>query len=121
MSSNAAGSAPNGYHGHLRPPHRRSPATVPAAIEAMIIKMSDARHSRHLALQEIELRRLLHRLVGAHDEALERVGAERGADRHVGGVAAARHDDAADARHVVAGIEGVPAAAEIDLEPGTEI
>src|SRR5262249_17764630 len=28
---------------------------------------------------------------------------------------------AADARHVVAGVEGEPAAAEIDLEPGAEI
>src|SRR5215831_8113859 len=120
MSSNEAGSAPSGYHGYLRPPHPRSLATVPAAILAMIIKMGDVRHSRYLALQEIELRRLIRHLVGAHDEALEGVGAERGADGDVGGVAAARHDDAADARHVVAGVERVPAAAEIDLEPGAE-
>ena len=41
--------------------------------------------------------------------------------RDVGGVAAARHQDAADAREVVAGVEGVPAAAEIDFEPALEI
>ena len=54
-----------------------------------------------------------------HDEALERVGAEGGADRDIGSIAAACHHDAADARRVVAGIEGVPAAAEIDPEVDT--
>ena len=60
-------------------------------------------------------------LLGVHDEALEHVRTEGGAERHVGGVPAARHHDPADARRVVACIEGVPAAAEIDLEPGAEI
>src|ERR1700748_3781456 len=60
-------------------------------------------------------------LVGDHVEALERVLAERHRDRHVAGVAAARHHDAADARRVVARVEGVPAVAEEDLEPGAEV
>ncbi len=42
-------------------------------------------------------------------------------DGDIGGVAAAGHDDAADARDVVPGVEGVPAAAEIDFEPAAEI
>ena len=60
-------------------------------------------------------------LVGDHLEARERARAERGHDRDVGGVASACHQDAADARLVVAGIERVPAAAEIDFEPSAEI
>ena len=51
----------------------------------------------------------------------QRVGAEGVRDRHVGGVAALADQDAADARHVVARVEGVPAAAEIGLEPAGEI
>src|SRR5665647_2832392 len=46
---------------------------------------------------------------------------EIGRDGDVGGITAARHDDAADPRMVVARIEGEPAAVEIDLEPGAEI
>jgi hypothetical protein len=42
-------------------------------------------------------------------------------DRDVGGIAPAGHQDATDARLVVAGIERVPAAAEIDFEPGAEV
>src|SRR5262249_43274540 len=98
-----------------RAPNPRPPERVAAPTA------DTPRALRHLAIEQIERGRLLYHLVGAHDEALEHVGAERGADRHVGGVAAACHDDAADARHVVAGVEGVPAAAEIDLEPGAEI
>jgi MFS family permease len=75
--------------------------------------------SGHHALDELDAGR--RRLVGVHGEALEQVRAESGAERHVGGVAPARHHDAADAGNVVAGIERVPAAAEIDLEPGAEI
>jgi len=56
-----------------------------------------------------------------HSEALEHIRTEGGAERHVGGVAPARHDDTSGAGHVVAGIERIPAAAEIDLEPGAEI
>src|SRR5512141_1696733 len=37
--------------------------------------------------------------------------------RHVGGVAAGAHQDAADPRLVVAGVECVPPAGEPDLEP----
>src|SRR4029453_10845214 len=75
--------------------------------------------SRHLALEQLHGGRL--RLVGMHHEALKQVRPEGGADGDVGGVAPARHHDAADARRVVAGVEAVPAAAEIDLEPGAEV
>src|SRR5262249_53539027 len=78
-------------------------------------------HSRYHALHQLELSWLLDYLVGVHHKALERIGTERGADRHVGGITPARHEDAADARRVVTGVEGVPATAEIDLEPGAEI
>src|ERR1700675_2884831 len=60
-------------------------------------------------------------LVGGDAEAHELVRAERGGDGDVGGVAAARDQDAADARLVVTGIEGVPTVADIGLEPGAEI
>src|SRR5258706_10338415 len=60
-------------------------------------------------------------LVGPHPEARQCVGAERGADSDVGGVAAARDQYPADARRVVAGVERVPAAVEEDLEPRGEI
>ena len=60
-------------------------------------------------------------LVGDHLEARERARAERGHNRDVGGIAPACHQDAADTRLVVAGIERVPAAAEIGFEPGTEV
>ena len=46
---------------------------------------------------------------------------ERVDQRNVGGVASARDQDTADARHVMARIERVPFAAEIRLEPGVEI
>src|SRR6185503_18117169 len=55
----------------------------------------------------------LRQFLADHLEAGERVGAEAGGDRRVGGVAAAGHQDAADARLVVAGVEDVPAVAEI--------
>ncbi len=60
-------------------------------------------------------------LVGDDVEAEQRARAEAHRDRHVAGVAAARHDDAADAARVVARVGGVPAVAEEDLEPGAEI
>ena len=66
-------------------------------------------------------KRRLRYLVGDHLEVRQRARTERGHDRDVGRVAPARHQDAADARHVVARIEGVPAPAEIGLEPGGEI
>src|SRR6516164_4950838 len=67
------------------------------------------------------MHRLVDYLVGLHDEALERVGTERGANCHVGGVAATGHQDAADAWRIVPRIERVPPIAEIDLEPSAEI
>src|SRR5262249_9419274 len=75
--------------------------------------------SGHHALDELDAGR--RDLVGVHGEALEHVRTEGGAERHVGGVAPARHHDPADAGNVVPGIERVPPAAEIDLEPGAEI
>src|SRR5688572_65808 len=60
-------------------------------------------------------------LVGPYPEARQIIGAERGADRDVGSVAAARDQHPADARRVVAGVESVPMAAEEGLEPRSEI
>jgi hypothetical protein len=54
-------------------------------------------------------------------EAGEVERAERGHGRNVGSVAPACHQDAADARLTVTGIECVPAASEIGLEPCAEI
>src|ERR1700738_2884766 len=59
--------------------------------------------------------------VGDHLEARERARSEGRHDGDVGGIAGARHQDAADPRLVVPCIERVPAAAEIDFEPGAEI
>ena len=57
-----------------------------------------------------------------HDaERLEDVRTERVDERNIGGVASTRDQDAADARHVVARVEGVPLAAEEHVEPGVEI
>src|SRR3712207_7876511 len=42
-------------------------------------------------------------------------------DRDIRGVAPAPHEDAADARRVMARVERIPAAVEIGLEPGAEI
>src|SRR5262249_58493767 len=39
----------------------------------------------------------------------------------VGRIASSRNQDASDARRIVSGVERVPAAAEIGLEPGAEI
>ena len=65
----------------------------------------------------------LHRrlFVSPDGEAFEEAGAEGGGDGDVGGVTAAGHQDAAAAGSVVARIEGVPGAAEIDLEPGGKV
>jgi hypothetical protein len=60
-------------------------------------------------------------LVRPDPEALQGVGAERGADGHVRRVAPAGDEDAADARRVVARVEGVPAAAQVGVEPAREV
>jgi hypothetical protein len=39
-------------------------------------------------------------------------------ERHIGGVAALRDENAPDARRIVARIEAVPTAAQLDLDPG---
>ena len=54
-------------------------------------------------------------------EEPERGRAEARGERAVGGVAPARHQDAPDPRLVVAGIEGMPFAAQIDVEPGRKV
>src|SRR6266481_445887 len=59
--------------------------------------------------------------VADDDEFLQVHPPEARGERHVGGVAAGGHQDAADARMVVAGVERVPLARQIDLEPAREI
>ena len=59
--------------------------------------------------------------VRPHPEARQCGGAESGADRDVGCVAAPGNEYPPDARRVVAGVEGVPMAVEKCLEPGREI
>src|SRR5215213_8472619 len=54
-------------------------------------------------------------------EAYKHARPEDRRKRDIRGVAPTRHQDPADARRVVAGIEGVPMATEIDFEPGAEI
>jgi hypothetical protein len=56
----------------------------------------------------------------SQDDA-EGTRAEGSHDRDVGGIATACHQDAADPRLVVAGIQRVPAVAEIDFVPSAEI
>src|SRR6185437_4921632 len=64
---------------------------------------------------------LLADLVGPDLEADQGVRPEREGNRHVGGIASMTDQDASDAGNIVAGIEGVPVAAEIGLEPAGEI
>src|SRR5258708_6273688 len=59
--------------------------------------------------------------VGPYLEADQGVRPEGLGDRHIGGIAALRYQDAADPRHVVARIEHVPASADIGLEPAGEV
>src|SRR5580704_664256 len=59
--------------------------------------------------------------VGPDPKGLQRVGSEGRGDRHVGRVAAARDEDAPDARRVVARIERVPGRPEVSLEPSREV
>src|SRR4029434_6932141 len=60
-------------------------------------------------------------LVGPNLETLQGIGTEGAADGGVGGVAAAGDQHATDARGIVAGVEGVPTAVKVGLEPGGEI
>jgi hypothetical protein len=53
-------------------------------------------------------------------EALQRVGPEGAGQRHVAGIAPARDQHAADARRVVARVEGVPAVAQVGFEPAAK-
>jgi len=61
------------------------------------------------------------KLVGPDLEAFERMGQKVWRIATSGRIAASRHQDAAHARHIVARIEGVPAAADPGFEPGCEI
>src|SRR5216684_2693008 len=57
-----------------------------------------------------------------HDaEALHGVRSEGGRNRHIGRVTASGNEHASDSRNVVARIEGMPAATEVDLHPGGKI
>ena len=99
------------------------PPVSPAARRQSIARAEEEGNKDiKISLCQFPVRRRRRRdLLGDHLEARERARAERGHDRDVGGIAPARHQDAADARRVVAGVERVPAAAEIDFEPGAEI
>ena len=61
------------------------------------------------------------RFNGDDFEACHGAWSKRGDNGDVGGVAPPPHQDAADARAVVARVECIPAIAEIDLEPGGKI
>jgi len=58
---------------------------------------------------------------GYYGEVFQVGEAEGSGDGYVGGIAAGGHEDAADARDIVAGIEGPPAVVEIGFEPSAEI
>src|SRR3984893_2124594 len=60
-------------------------------------------------------------LIGPHPEALQFAGTEGVAEGDVGRVAATRDQPPADARRVVARVEGMPLPAKEYLEPGGEI
>ena len=59
-------------------------------------------------------------LVGPYPEARQCGGTEGVAERDVGGVAATRDQHPADARGVVARVEGMPLPAEEHLEPARQ-
>src|ERR1700726_4637890 len=63
----------------------------------------------------------LHHLVRPNFKADQRIWPESLGNWNVCGIAALGDQDAADPRNVVARIEGVPAAANIGLEPGGKI
>ena len=64
---------------------------------------------------------MVHDFVGPDLETGERVGPERVADRHIGRIASARDEHAADPRDVVPRVERMPAAADVGLEPRGKI
>lgn len=59
--------------------------------------------------------------VGPHLKRSELIRVECGRQRHIGGVAAARHQHPSNAGDVVAGIESVPCSTQVNLKPGAEI
>jgi diguanylate cyclase len=96
----------------------------PAQLHCMATERPDGPATMRIALFDNTERsgvQGLDNLVGAHLEALQDVGAEGIADRHIGGVAATRDQNPPDTRHVVARIEGVPLAIQPGLEPAGEI
>src|SRR2546421_6935375 len=60
-------------------------------------------------------------LVSEYLECDESARTERGRDRDIGRIAPTCHEDAADAGLVIARIERIPLAAEIDFEPCAEV
>src|ERR1700722_14200662 len=65
--------------------------------------------------------RVAYDLVSRNLETRQRVRSKRGRDRHIRGIATARHQDPSDPWRVEAGIEDMPLAAQISLEPAGEI
>src|SRR5580704_1242000 len=63
----------------------------------------------------------LRNLVADNEEILQVGDSERRRQSNVGGVAPDSHENATDARRVVAGVEGPQAAGKIDFEPGGKV
>src|SRR4051794_19924015 len=68
-----------------------------------------------------DLARCGHDLFRRDRESHQLSDAERGGNRDVGGIPSARHDDPADPGTVVPRVKSVPAAVQVDFEPGAEI
>ena len=59
--------------------------------------------------------------VSPYFETFQRVGAKRTANGDIGGVAATGYQHTADARYIIAGVEGIPTAVKVSFEPTGEI
>jgi len=60
-------------------------------------------------------------LISPDPKALQCVGSKRRRNGDIAGITASRHQDATPAGYIVARVEGVPAAADPCLEPGSEV
>src|SRR5712672_2860861 len=101
--------------------HRQDNASLPGAQAIHRAKNGLLRRfaPRNDEGRKSNLRR--HDLV-ADDDKLHQIHSPKArGQRHVGGVAAGAHQDPADPRMIVAGVEGVPLAGQIDLEPAGKI
>ena len=76
------------------------------------LEMRHSNHNRRVDLRD---------MISPHAERLELVHAERGCERHVGGVAAAGHQDSSNAGDIVSGVERMPGSTQVHLKPGAEI